>query len=141
MSTHLVCPICGEQFECGPHDRPTDETLEPMASCPLKKGAIYVFVKDDLGAPVGKVITHCGELDATGTDKDGFAFYEQLEAGPYPTSISLEESDILVKDPHYTFVRTSVSATVQQGKITLVEFQIHRYATLDVEVKRTDNQK
>jgi hypothetical protein len=38
-------------------------------------------------------------------------------------------------------VRTSVEAKVHKGKITLVEFQLHRYATLQVEVKRTDNQK
>ena len=141
MSTHLVCPICGKQFECGPHERGSDQRLEPVQGCPLKKGAIYVFVKDDLGAPVGKVITHCGDKKPVGTDKEGFAFYEQLDEGKYPTSISLEESDVLVQDPHYTFVRTTVTATVNVGKITLVEFQLHRYADVQVEVKRTDNQK
>jgi len=138
----VVCPICGNGVECkSPHEGP-QEKIEPVVECPLKKGAIYVFVKDDRGAPVSKVMTYCKNQKPVSTDKEGFAFYEQLEeGGPYPTSINLEESDDSAKDPHYTFVRTSVEASVKKGKITLVEFQLHRYATLNVEVKRTDNQK
>lgn len=142
MSTHIVCPICGLDMTCkGPHEG-ANEIIDSSAQCPLKKGAIYVFVKDDAGTPLGKVATYCGKQTPIGTDKDGFAFYEQLDEGPYPTGIVLEDSDTAtVKDPHYTFVRTEVTANVQKGKITLVEFVLHRYATLQVEVKRTDNKK
>ncbi len=138
MPAHFTCPICGKPFQCdGPHEG-ASEDIGIVKECPLHVGAIYIFVKDDTGKGVAQVKTMCGTRKPTNTDPEGFAFYEQLEVNPYPVSIELENSDSTVAEEHYTFVRASLTPTVEKGKITIVEFQINRYGTLEVEVKRTD---
>ena len=136
MSTHLVCPICGGQFECkGPHEKPHD-MLSPVKECPLGKGSIHVFVKDSLNQGVPNVRTYCSGDERTGAL--GFASSEPLDAGDYPTSIALDESGENVKSNYYSSTRTSVTAKVQAGKITMVEFALNKYAAMLVRIERTD---
>lgn len=140
MPTHLVCPICGKQFECNdPHDAPHDHELAPVAKCPVTKGAIYVLVKDNLNKGVPKVKTYCNG-DAT-TDGLGFAFFEQLDEGSYETRIALDESDEAVKSGYYVTTRTTTTPRVEPGKITMVEFVLNGYATLRATLERTDGKE
>lgn len=133
MSTHLVCPICGKQFECDePHEGPHD-VLTTVKPCPQVKGAIYVYVLDNRQEGASGVKTHCGTQAAT-TDPQGFAGFEQLEAGPYATRIALDESDDEVQAKYYVVTRTATKPTVEPGKITLVEFVVNRHADLRVKL-------
>ena len=134
MATHLVCPICGKEFECkGPHEGPHD-VQSPITECPLQKGSIYVFVKDSAQEHVPNVKTFC-KSDEDETDKSGFAFFQQLSKDTYETRIDLEKSDDKVKNKYYATARVSVPAKVEPGKITVVEFVLNRYADLLVRLK------
>ena len=136
MSTHLVCPVCGKPFECGPHEG-DQHVLSPIQECPVKKGALYVFVKDDRGDSIPKAKTYCGS-NSFGTDSHGYAFYEQLDADKYPTKVVVEESDKSVSSNYYAVHRTSLNPAVQGGKITMVEFVLHRFGDMLVKLERTD---
>jgi hypothetical protein len=139
MPTHLVCPICGKEFECNePHEGPHDHELAPVEKCPVTKGSIYVLVKDNLHKGVPKVKTYC-KGDTT-TDDLGFAFFEQLDAGSHETRIELDESDEPVRSGYYITTRTSTTPKVEPGKITMVEFVLNGYATLRVTLERTDGE-
>jgi len=138
MPSHLVCQICSTTYECKCEKTGESEKLDLVTDCALKKGAIYVFVKDDRGKGVGGVKTLCvgtKETKEFNTDPEGFAFYEQLEVDSYPVSMNLEGSELEVKEPHYVVARKVVTATVVKGCITMVEFQIHRYAKVESEVR------
>jgi hypothetical protein len=138
MPSHLVCQICSTTYECKCEKTGESEKLDLVTDCALKKGAIYVFVKDDRGKGVGGVKTKCvgkKETKEFNTDPEGFAFYEQLEVDSYPVSMNLEGSELEVRDPHYVIARKEVTATVLKGCITMVEFQIHRYAKVESVVR------
>ena len=139
MSSHFVCPVCGKPFSCGPHPGP-ENVISTIQECPLKKGAIYVFVRDDLGRHIPGVKTLCSACPnvTPNTDPEGFAFFEQLDASTYDTAIELSESEESVRSKHYAAFRTSVTATVEKGRITLVEFVLHLYAEMLVKLERTD---
>jgi hypothetical protein len=139
LSSHFVCPVCGKPFECGPHPGPQN-VISTIQECPLKKGAIYVFVRDDLGRHIAGVKTLCSARPESkpNTDPEGFAFFEQLDENTYTTSIDLGESVDNVRDNHYAVFRTSIETPVQKGKITLVEFVLHLYADMLAKLVRTD---
>jgi hypothetical protein len=140
MSTHLVCPICGKQFECkGPHEGPHD-VLTTVGKCQVDKGAIYVNVKDTAGNPIPGVKTFCGKNDDS-TSSAGFTSFEKLDAGPYPTRIDLDASGTTVTGKYYATLRTGVTAQVEAGKITMVDFILNRYANLSVRLERQDGEK
>ena len=72
------------------------------------------------------------------TDKLGFAFFDQLPAEPYTTSINVEGSSEKVRSNYYATVRISVPATVTPGKITVIEFALNEYGKMLVKLERTD---
>ena len=132
-----VCTICGQQITCtNPHTAPEHQLGGATLDCPLQKGAIYVYVKDDTGTGVKGVKVTCtgGPQD---TDDLGFAFYDPLAEGPHATSISLTPTPLL-EDKYYIFSTTPLNPVVSRGRITQVEFQINRLAPLKVAVTRSD---
>jgi hypothetical protein len=141
MPTKLVCPICGKEFECnGDHEGPHDFVGE-IVTCSPTKGAIHVFVNDNLNTPVRGVKVHCEKKGSGDTDGIGYAFFEQLDEDTYTTSVSLEDSDSEVKSDYYMTTRDSVKAKVSPGKITLVQFALVKYAPMHVVLERTDGEK
>jgi len=139
MSTHLVCPICGQEFECkGPHDGPHD-VLSPMGKCPLEKGGIHVFVKDNFHNGVPKVKTVCNKTEPV-TDRQGFAIFDQLPEATYTTAIDVEGSEDDVSSKYYASTRISVQAAVKPGKITIVEFALNEYGAMLLKLERTDGE-
>jgi hypothetical protein len=141
MPTNLVCPICGQEFECnGAHDGPHD-VLEPIKKCPLSKGAIYVFVRDNrqLGVPKAKIYCEGSQEKEADTDSQGFAFFDRLDPAPHPTRVQVDKSDESVQNGYYATVRTSVTPKVEAGKITMVEFALNAYGTLVAILQPTDD--
>ena len=140
MPTILVCPICDTEYECQqPHEGPHD-VLTTIEACPLTKGSLYVFVKDEAGNAIRDVKAYC-EGDSDDTDALGFAYFQQLEATSYETRISLLESAEKVWSNHYAVTRVSVpAAAVEKAKITIVEFVLNRYADLRVKITREDGE-
>jgi hypothetical protein len=144
MPVTLVCPICDKEHICeGPHGGPQTDDLHPVGKCPLTKGSLYIFVKDDAGNGIPGVHTSCegAPVGKGPTLKQGFAYYEQLEAGPYPTAISLEQSDVDVQTNYYCKGRFAASGKVEKGQITIVEYVLQRYAELLATVQRDDGSK
>jgi hypothetical protein len=136
MPVTLVCPICGKRFECDGKHEPHRDDLAAAVKCPLNKGSIHVFVKDDAGNGVTGVATKSS--GHTETDL-GFAFFDRLDAGAYPTSIDLGASVSEVASGYYTISDTGVTAKVEPGKITLVEFALIRYGAIRAVLKGTDD--
>jgi hypothetical protein len=140
MASFLVCPICGGKAECrGPHDAISLDVTSVTIPCPLKKGAIYVFVKDDRGKGVEDVQVTCKGTPTS--DSEGFAFFDPLEDGrSYLTSIDLTLTPTIASK-YYVFSQSKISAPVTAGRITLVEFQLNRYVPLKVAVRRSDKKQ
>src|ERR1051325_1907185 len=95
MASFLVCPICGDNVQCRrSHEAIPLEVANITTPCPLKKGAIYVFVKDDRGKGVEGVQVTCNGTPPS--DSEGFAFFDPLEDGrSYLTSINLAPTPTL----------------------------------------------
>ena len=144
MSSILVCPICGKQQTCGPHEGPLLALKESISPCPLKKGGIYAYVRDDRGRGVpGVKVTCAGDGPYSGangrfSDEEGFAIFDPREDGSHDTAIHVAQSQNDVPRDYYAFSAEVVSVPVSKGKITLVEFQLNRYGILHVVVKRSD---
>jgi hypothetical protein len=138
MPTLLVCPVCGKEYKCEePHEGPHD-VLTAIEACPLTKGSLYVFVKDEAGNAIEGVKAYC-KRDSDTTDDLGFAYFQQREADTYETRIDLSESAKTVWSKHYAVTRVSVpDASVEKGKITIVEFVLNRYADMRVKITRED---
>ena len=133
-----VCSICGRDLICtNPHSVPPAQAGSAVSQCPLKKGAIYVHAKDDLGNGVSGVPVECAGGKAL-SDPAGFAFFDPLDEGTHTTSIALGSTAAL-DNKYYVASKPSVDGVVYLGQITLVEFQLDRYSTLKAVVKRSDN--
>jgi len=137
MSAILVSPICGDQIECKGKHGPQDVTSSPVVDCPLIKGGLHIFVKDEKGKGVPGVQVTCAAGNTTDTDPDGLVCYDQVPKNSYDTSIDLTPSKTL-KDTYYIFSKSSLNAPVDQGKITLVIFQIKPIPWIEVELVDQD---
>lgn len=113
------CAKCGQAMKC---TSCVDVPLSGKQDCPLKKGAIWVQVVDDLGAPVkGCSITVGGTTKAT--DDAGFVHYDPLDdtahevdaVGPIPASHL---------DTHSLPLAPKVSCKVNKGEITFHKFKL-----------------
>jgi hypothetical protein len=140
VASFLVCPICGDKVQCsGSHSAIQPELTSVITPCPLKKGAIYVFVKDDRGKGVEGVHVTCKGTPPS--DSEGFAFFDPLEDGrSYLTSIDLVPTPTIASK-YYIFSQSKIKAPVSAGRITLVEFQLNRYVPLNVAVRRSDKKQ
>jgi hypothetical protein len=139
MSAFLVCPICGEHVHCkGNHD-PLGGSSNPVKDCPLLKGGLHVFVKDEKGKGAGGVRVTSSAGDPFDTDPDGLVCYDQVSPAPsYDTSIDLSGSQTL-STTHYISSKSSVNVPVAQGKITLVIFQIKPIPWIEIRLVDADN--
>lgn len=115
----LICPKCGPEVKIGSSSQP----------CPLKKGALWIQVNDDLGGGVqGVNVTGAGSSKPT--DPTGFASWDPVDSGPYQAKI--EALSNTLKDKYILPAATTSAATVNDGEIAFVPFVVTRKASLKV---------
>jgi hypothetical protein len=129
------CSVCGSDLVCThPHDGPPPVLGAVEEPCPVDKGAIWIYARDDTGAGVPGI-----EVDVAGTakntDPDGFAPFDPLDPNAYTTKVNGlgDKAETL-----YVFSEETVPATVTRGQIKLVTYDLMRFSDLEVKVKRTD---
>ncbi|MDX2152986.1 MAG: hypothetical protein SFV54_19745 [Bryobacteraceae bacterium] len=131
------CAVCGRELVCtNPHPGNPPQVGSVQQDCPIRKGAIWIYVKDDTGTGVAAV-----EVEAAGitkpTDPTGFAPFDPLDENTYTTKVKSLGGK---SDSHYVHSADSRDVTVSAGKIQMVTFELARYSTLKVIIKRTDKQ-
>jgi len=136
------CEICGEPFHCTkPHSGLMPKVGSAELDCPIKKGALWIYVKDDAGNGVPSISTKIsgkGEGKGAGTDPVGFAPYDPLDEGQYEASFGPLNTDQQKKYVLPEIVKAD--PYVEVGKIKLVEFVLDRIASLEVTAKRSDKE-
>jgi hypothetical protein len=123
----------------GNHD-PIDSSSKPVQDCPLLKGGLHVFVKDEKNKGVKGVQVTSTAGKPFDTDDDGLVCYDQLSPNSYDTGIDLTPSKTL-SSTYYISSKSSLPAPVAQGKITLVIFQIKPIPWIEIKIVDVDNKR
>ncbi|MCB9714269.1 MAG: hypothetical protein H6712_10455 [Myxococcales bacterium] len=127
--THKQCPECSEALVCPGHgavQRPL------VASCPQKRGGLWVSVHDKAGVEAPGIPVEVDGRTAT-TDATGLAAFDPLDEGSY--SVKLGTLPPAVAERFAPPAATSIDGvTVTKGKIALAELVLRRRPTLKVQV-------
>ncbi len=115
------CPRCGRKFICG-CGHPSSVS-DPVAKCPLKKGAIWVHVVDDkLNDIQGVTATVNGGGEPS--DQFGIAKFDPLDATSYTVDLSALTGELAktydLPSP------TAEEVGVSNGEITYVPYELKR---------------
>ncbi len=142
------CEICGEELvestvttlKCqAPERHGAGEPKIGSAAllCPLKQGAIWVYVTADGGGVKGIATKVAGAPEPDGaTDPTGFAGYDPLAEKSYSVEIAVPEE---LADKYRAPKRSKIDKVlVRPGEITSVEFPLERVAPLKVTVRRPE---
>ena len=136
MSAVLVCPICHQHVYCSGDHGTIDISSSPVRDCPPLKGGLHIFVKDDKGKGVEGVTVNSSAGSSYPTDADGLVCYDQLAANTYDTGIELTALRKL-SETYYISSKPKFPAPVQQGKITLVVFQVSPIPWIEIKLEDT----
>lgn len=117
-----TCSHCGGDIDCPAHAHVVGHNVE---TCALQKGALWIQVVDDKGDGVEGVDVTLDGGSGKQTDPQGLAAYDPLADQAYTAGMS----DTLpgsVTATHKPPVSRTKPATVEQGKIAFVKFQLLR---------------
>ena len=142
-----LCSICGEELtpatvsvlKCAheaKHAAGEPKVGSAILGCPLKKGAIWVYVVDEAGKGVKLVPVTVPESSpkAKPSDPLGFSSFDPLDEGSYTVEIELPS-----EDDYITTRRSIANVPVHTGEITSVQIVIERVAPLKVTVDHPEN--
>jgi len=116
-----ICPQCGGNIDCPGHAHVVGRN---MATCALKKGALWIQVVDEKGNGVEGVDVTLDGGNGKKTDPQGLAAYDPLDDG---VEYAVEVSDTLpgsVTPTHKPPQVRTARADVEKGKIAYVKFQL-----------------